>query len=126
MAEPARLIAAEGVLDSPARVRPPERGVLRVGAVQERWHPDPAEHEAAIADGVRRAAEAGAKLVCLQELTLSPYFAVDAAGPAAGGIEPEPLPDGPTHRLAARLASETGAHVHASLYERAEDGDGLG
>jgi N-carbamoylputrescine amidase len=125
MAGPAPLIAAEGVLDSPARTRAPERGLLRVGAVQERWHPDPAEHEAAIEAGVRRAAEAGAKLVCLQELTLSPYFAVDAAGPGSGGVEPEPLPDGPTHRFAARLASETGAYVHASLYERAAGpGDG--
>ena len=126
MAEPPLLIAAEGVLDSPARTRPSDRGLFRVGAVQERWHPDPTEHEQALAAGVRRAAEAGARLVCLQELTLSPYFAVDAAGPAAGGIEPEPLPGGPTHRLAAALATETGAYVHASLYERDDGEDGLG
>jgi N-carbamoylputrescine amidase len=126
MAQRAQLITSEGALDSPARTRPPERGLLRVGAVQERWHADPAEHEQAIEAGVKRAAEAGAKLVCLQELTLSPYFAVDAGGPSAGGVEPEPLPDGPTHRLAARLATETGAHVHASLYEREDGEDGLG
>ena len=29
--------------------RPP----LRLGAVQERWHPDPEEHEAALAAGIR-------------------------------------------------------------------------
>jgi N-carbamoylputrescine amidase len=126
MAEEAPLIAADGVLDSPARTRAPERGLFRVGAVQERWHEDPAQHEGALAAGVRRAAEAGAKLVCLQELTLSRYFAVDESGPAAGGVEPEPLADGPTHRFAARLASETGVHVHASLYERADAEDGLG
>jgi len=40
-------------------------------------------------------------------------------------VEPEPLPDGPTHELAAALATETGVPVHASLYERADDG-GLG
>jgi N-carbamoylputrescine amidase len=126
MAGPPLLIAAEGVLDSPARTRPPERGLFRVGAVQERWHPDPAEHAEAIAAGVRRAAEAGARLVCLQELTLSPYFAVDAAGPTAGGVQPEPLPGGPTYELAAALATETGACVHASLYERDDGEDGLG
>ncbi len=126
MAEEAPLIAAEGVLDSPARTREPERAVFRVGAVQERWHEDPAEHEEALAAGVRRAAAAGAKLVCLQELTLSPYFAVDAGGPAAGGVAPEPLAQGPTYRFAARLAGETGAHVHASMYERADGEDGLG
>ena len=122
----AQLIVAEGVLDSPARTRPPERGLFRVGAVQERWHPDPAEHEEAIAAGVRSAAEAGAQLVCLQELTLSPYFAVDASGPSAGGVQPEELPGGRTYRFAAALAGETGAHVHASLYERADGADGLG
>src|SRR5581483_7595232 len=99
---------------------------FRIGAVQERWHEEPAEHEEALAAGVRRSAAAGARLVCLQELTLSPYFAVDEAGPAAGGVEPEPLTDGPTHRFAARVAGETGAHVHASLYERADAPDGLG
>ncbi len=126
MAEQIRLIAAEGVLESPARTRPPERRPLRVGAVQERWHPDPAEHEDALAAGIRLAAGHGATLVCLQELTLSPYFAVDPSGPRPGGAEPEPLPDGPTHRFAARMAAETGAHIHASLYERADGPDGLG
>jgi N-carbamoylputrescine amidase len=37
----------------------------------------------------------------------------------------EPIPDGPTTRLAARAARAHGVHVHASLYERAQDG-GLG
>ena len=72
------------------------------------------------------AAARGARLVCLQELTLSRYFAVDPAGPAAIGVEPEELPGGPTHEFAARLAAETGAHIHSSLYERADEGGGLG
>src|SRR6185312_13206916 len=93
----ARLIVAEAVLDSPARTRPPERGLFRVGAVQERWHPDAAEHEQAIAAGARSAA-----------------------------VAPEELPGGRTHSFAAALATEIGVHVHASLYERAEAEDGLG
>jgi N-carbamoylputrescine amidase len=64
--------------------------------------------------------------VCLQELTLSRYFATDPAGPGSSGVEPEPLPGGPTYEFAASIAAETGVHVHASLYERAEDGDDLG
>ena len=32
----------------------------------------------------------------------------------------------PTHSFAARLAAETGVHIHASLYERADGDDGLG
>ncbi|HJS96953.1 MAG TPA: nitrilase-related carbon-nitrogen hydrolase [Solirubrobacteraceae bacterium] len=107
--------------DSPARVNPPEREPLRVGLVQHRWHPDPDEHRAALAEGIRMAANEGARLVCLQELTLSPYFAVtdDALSDAAAMAEG--IPNGRTTRFAAELAAETGAYVHASLYERAGD-----
>ncbi|MEA2249965.1 MAG: N-carbamoylputrescine amidase [Solirubrobacteraceae bacterium] len=109
-----------------ARVEEPTRAPLRVGAVQHRWHPDPDEHRAALTAAVRLAAEQGATLVCLQELTLSPYFAITADGPRAAGAEPEPVPDGPTCAFAAELARELGIHVHASLYERADADDGLG
>ncbi len=125
MAETQVIVAPE-IEDSPARTRPPERRPFRIGAVQERWHPDPDEQRAALAGGVRLAAEAGARLVCLQELTLSRYFAVDPGGPGEVGAEPEELPGGPTHRFAAELAAAYGVHVHASLYERADGVDGLG
>ena len=123
-----KLIAATGPLDSPARREPSTRPPLRLGAVQHRWHPDPGQHRRALAEGVRMAAGAGATVICLQELTLSPYFAVTPGGPSAGGATPEPLPGGPTYELAAGLAAETGAYIHASLYEApaGDDGDGLG
>jgi N-carbamoylputrescine amidase len=124
--ESARLITAFGPLPSPARTHPPTRGTVRVGAVQERWRADPREHERALAAGIATAAGAGAQLVCLQELTLSRYFAVDARGPIAAGAEPEELPGGPTHSFAVRMAEQTGTYIHASLYERAEGNDGLG
>jgi N-carbamoylputrescine amidase len=114
------LIVATDPPPSPARVAPPERGTFRIGAVQQRWHPDPAAHEAALAEGVRLAAAEGARLVCLQELTLSPYFAVEGQPSAPALARAEAIPDGPTTAFARRLAAETGAHVHASLYERAE------
>jgi N-carbamoylputrescine amidase len=120
------LITALGPHDSPARTRPATRSPLRVAAVQQRWHPDPEEHEAALEAGIRLATAQGAELVCLQELTLSRYFAVDPAGPSALGIEAEELPGGRTFSFAARMALETGAHVHASLYERSPADDGLG
>jgi N-carbamoylputrescine amidase len=124
--EEIRLIVATEPLESPARTGPPRRQPFRIAAVQQRWHSDPDEHEAALAAGVKLAAGEGARLVCLQELTLSRYFAVDPAGPGAAGAEPEELPGGPTHRFAARMASEADVHIHASLYERAEADDGLG
>jgi N-carbamoylputrescine amidase len=126
------LIFAGGPYPSPARKQPPRRAPLRIAAVQERWHEDPTEHEGALAEGVARAAAAGARLVCLQELTLSRYFAADPAGPRASAVQPEELPGGATHRFAARVAGEHGVHVHASLYERApappggQHADGLG
>ncbi len=67
------------------------------------------------------AAEQGARLVCLQELTLSPYFAVNPDAGDRPAARAEDMPTGPTAAFAARLAAGTGAYVHASLYER--DGD---
>jgi N-carbamoylputrescine amidase len=124
--EPIDLVTAFDPPDSPARVKPPEREPFRIALVQHRWHPDPGEHEAALAEGIRLAAEQGARLVCLQELTLSPYFAVVPDAGEEAAARAEDIPDGPTTAFAARLAAETGAHVHASLYERADDGGGLG
>jgi N-carbamoylputrescine amidase len=124
--EEIRLIRAAEPPESLARTRPPSRPPFRIAAVQHRWHPDPEEHEAALGEGIRIAARQGAKLVCLQELTLSRYFAVDPAGPEAAGAEPEDLPGGRTFDFAAGMARENDVHVHASLYERADADDGLG
>jgi N-carbamoylputrescine amidase len=120
------LSAADALPDSPARLRVPTRPPLRIGAVQHRWHPDPAAHRKALSEGVRMAAGEGATVICLQELTLSPYFAVTPGGPSKAGVKPEPLPGGPTYEFAAALAAETGAFIHASLYEAPGDGDGDG
>jgi N-carbamoylputrescine amidase len=125
-----QLIVTTEIPESPARTRPPERPPLRIGVVQERWRPDPGAHRDALATGIRMAVGEGARIVCLQELTLSPYFATTPEGPHAGGAEPEDLETGPTVSFAAELAVETGAYVHASLYERGGDDpakpDGLG
>jgi N-carbamoylputrescine amidase len=119
-----RLLTAYDVPGSPARVEEPSRTPFRIGAVQQRWNPDPQAHRAGLAEGVRRAAAEGAQLVCLQELTLSPYFAITADQPKDAA---ESIPDGPTCAFAAELAAQTGAFVHISLYERNEDvADGLG
>ena len=95
--------------------------MLRLGLVQEAWHPDAEEHEQALAAGIRRAAATGARIVCLQELTMSPYFAIAPDAVEEAKRRAESIPDGPTTRFAARMAAETGTWIHASLYERAED-----
>ena len=86
MADAPELLTAFPPPPSPARTRPSERAPLRLGLVQERWHRDAEEHEGAIAAGIRIAAGEGARIVCLQELTVSPYFAVVPDGPAAVGL----------------------------------------
>src|SRR3954451_16251213 len=101
-----RLITATGsVPRSLARVDEPTRAPFRVGLVQERWHPDAGEHEAALADGIAAAAGELAKLVCLQELTLSRYFAVTADALEEAAARAEPIPDGPTTRFVTRRAT---------------------
>jgi N-carbamoylputrescine amidase len=129
MPEQPELLIAAPPPPSPARTRAPERPPLRLGLVQQRWHADPAEHEAALLQGIRLAAEEGARIVCLQELTLSRYFAITPDGPAAAGAEPEDLEFGPTVAFARQAAAASGAYVHASLFERADGPagpDGLG
>ncbi|HYM50499.1 MAG TPA: nitrilase-related carbon-nitrogen hydrolase [Candidatus Limnocylindrales bacterium] len=117
------LLTATGGTASPARVLPAARTAFRIGVVQLGWHEDPAKHEAAVASCVRLAARHGARLICLPELTLLPYFPIRPDADVSGAAED--IPGGPTCRLAQRLADETNAFVHASLFERAPDG-GLG
>lgn len=110
---------------SPARVHGTDRAPLRVGAVQVPWHPDREQHLAALDEGIRLAAEHGARIVFLQELTLSRYFA-DVRPEGAPDATAEDLPGGPTHAFARDAAARHGVHVHASVFERAPGPDGRG
>ncbi len=67
----------------------------------------------------------GARVVCLQELTLSPYFAITPDGPPPWASRPSRSTDGPTITFARRAAADSGVYVHASLFEQADRGDGL-
>ena len=71
-----------------------------------------------------RAAAEGAEVVLLQELTLSPYFCIEADVDDALARFGEDLEDGPTATLAREMAREHGIAVHASLYERTAEGRG--
>jgi N-carbamoylputrescine amidase len=90
---------------------------VTIGLVQETWHRDPAAHAEALRQGVLCAAEQGAQLVCLQELTLHRYFG-DVKDKALFKLA-EPLEKGPTAKLCKLLAKEAGVFVVGSLYERA-------
>jgi N-carbamoylputrescine amidase len=105
-----------------SRVKPATRTPVKVALVQTRWHENLDEHLAVLAEGIRIAAEAGAKLVCLPELTLSRYPA-DVKPMGTPNAIAEPL-DGPTFRFASEMAKHYGLIVHASLYEFQDFADG--
>ena len=111
-------------LPSPARTKASRREPLRVGAVQTSWHRNASVHRDVLAAGIRLAADNGARIVCLQELTLSPYFATHPDRRREASALAESIPDGPTTAFAREISRETGVAVHASLYERNEDGLG--
>jgi N-carbamoylputrescine amidase len=109
-------------LGSPARpagqhAPAPAARMLRVGLVQMRWQPDPEQHQDALRDGVRLAAAQGAEVICLPELTLSPYFAAERRLAEKAAAYLEDLKSGPTITLATELATDLQVTVHASLYE---------
>lgn len=76
-------------------------------------------------DGIQQAAESGAKVVFLPELTLSRYPA-DTLPSGAPDATAEDLNAGPTFAFAAQAAKDFGVFVHASLFEKAPEADGRG
>ena len=116
------------IADAPAslsRVKPSQRTPLRVALVQTRWHESNAEHLAKLEEGIEQAASAGAKIVFLQELTLSRYPA-DVRPTGTPNATAESLTDGPTVTFAKQAAAKHGVYVHASLYEFQDFEDGRG
>lgn len=116
------------IAEAPAslsRVKQPTRKPLRVALVQTRWHDDDEKHEEVLLDGIAQAANAGAKIVFLQELSLSRYPA-DVRPEGVPSKIAEQLVGGKTHLFAAKAAKQHGVIVHASLYEQAHLPDGRG
>ncbi len=101
-----------------------ESGNLLVGFVQERWYADPKEHAARLGAGIMSAAKQGARIICLQELTLNRYFASKKDRDPSSYWES--IPHGHTSRFASDAAVQSGAYVIASLFEQPASGAGLG
>ncbi len=91
--------------------------LLKIGLVQERWHENQSEHQKQLAAGIFNAARQGAELVCLQELTLSPYFCTRAD--VDGTPYMEDLHSGPTAQFVSQCAKEANVCITASLFEKA-------
>ena len=90
---------------------------LRVGLVQEKWHENKKEHQDNLAAGIHSAAKQGAALVCLQELTLSPYFCTRSD--VDGKPFMEDIHTGPTAQFVGQMAKANKIFITASLFENA-------
>lgn len=90
---------------------------LTVGLVQERWHDNAKEHQDSLASGIHSAAQQGAELICLQELTLSPYFCTRSD--VDGTPFMEDIKTGPTAQFVSAMAKKNKAFITASLFEKA-------
>ncbi len=93
---------------------------LRIAVIQTHW---PGTRRAMVDQYrglVHDAAAAGAALVCLQEFTLSPYFAseIDPANVRWA----EPLRGGESDRVFGRLAHDNDVYLIGSLFEQGDDG----
>ncbi len=109
-----------------SRVKDPVRGTITVAAVQVSWRRDPLEHQSNLERAIRLAADSGAEIVFLPELTLSRYPA-DVCPTGVPSETAEALLGGTTYSFVSRLAKELQISIHASLYEATgfEDGRGL-
>ena len=108
-----------------SRVKATERNPLRVALIQTRWHADAAEHIETLRDGIKKAAESGAQIVFLPELTLTRYPA-DTRPTGTPNSIAESITDGATIEFARAAAKAFNVHVHASLYEHRNFADGRG
>lgn len=121
-----RLIRASAPA-SPARVQGAAAAAtpLRVALIQHAWTADTARLMTALNAAISVAAEAGAVIVCLPEITLSRYPADTLPRGTASALA-EDLRTGATFAFAADAARRTGMFVHTSLYRLADGPDPLG
>lgn len=93
------------------------QNLLTVALVQEKWHENAKEHQDKLAAGIHSAAQQGATVVCLQELTLSPYFCTRSD--VDGTPYMEDIHTGPTHQFVSQMAKANNVSITASLFEKA-------
>jgi N-carbamoylputrescine amidase len=97
--------------------KPMAENKLRIALVQEQWHENAKEHQDHLASGIFAAAQQGAELICLQELTLSPYFCTRSNVDSTPYRED--LHSGPTTKFVSKLAKANRVCITASLFENA-------
>lgn len=91
----------------------------RIAVIQTHWPGNRTEIVATYKELVKEAAAQAAKIVCLQEFSLSPYFAstIDNANYRWA----EPLRSGESDQIFSQLAQDNGVFLIGSIFE--QDGD---
>ena len=92
---------------------------IAIGLVQMAARPDPQANLERAREGIREAADRGAKIICLQELFRTPY-PCQAEDPDRFDLA-EPVP-GPTTETLGALAGDLDAVIIAPLFERRAPG----
>lgn len=92
---------------------------VRIGLVQSRVSENPQENLKKAIDGVRSAASSGARLICLQELFVSPYFCQSEDPEAFSWAESL---TGPSVTAVSQVARELGVSVLVPIFERRAPG----
>jgi N-carbamoylputrescine amidase len=92
---------------------------FRVGLVQMSCAEDPKDNLEKAATKVKEAAQAGAQIICLQELFKSQYFCREEDARLFDHAEPIP---GESTRVMCQLAKEQDVAIVASLFEKRAEG----
>lgn len=91
-----------------------------IALIQTSWPGSRAEMIQTYRELVAEAAVRGAEIVCLQEFSLSPYFA--SVKDDANTAWAEPVRGGESDAVFGELARQNGVFLLGSLFERADDG----
>lgn len=91
-----------------------------IALIQTNWPGDRATIIKTYQELVKEAAAKGADIVCLQEFTLSPYFA--SVKDDANYAWAEPVVGGESTAVFSQLAKQNNVAILGSLFERADDG----
>lgn len=91
---------------------------VTVALVQTKWHEDPQEHQAVLAEGIAQAAQHGASMVFLQELTMMRYMADERPEEGVRSALAESLEDGPSVTFFREQAKANGVYVNGSVFEK--------
>lgn len=92
-----------------------QRPPFRVALIQMRCSTDPADNLSRASEMLREAAAKGARVACVPELFMGPYFCQSEDADTFDLAEPIP---GPTTEALGKLAKETNMVIVGSLFER--------